>query len=107
MSRNVRIRALLLVVMLGGGAAGCFWFAPPRNGVVYIAVRPPGDRVEVIPAAPGVGFVWIRGWWMYRGTDFIWVPGRWDRPAEGRKEWVAHHWAHDSHGWYLVEGHWR
>ncbi len=101
------IIALFAVAALTGPVTGCAVYARPMVGVTYIARRPPGDRVEVIAASPGPGFVWLKGYWAYRGADFEWVPGRWERPAEGRREWVAHHWEHDRNGWYLVEGHWR
>lgn len=107
MNINLRIRALVLSAVIGSAATGCFWYAPPRNGVVYVSLRPPVERVEVIPAAPGMGFVWVRGWWAYRGTEYAWMPGRWERPLEGRHEWVPARWVHDRHGWYLVDGRWR
>jgi hypothetical protein len=107
MSNNVRIRTLLLLVLLAGVSTGCVMNGPPRVGVVYISRQPPVERVEVIPAALAVGFVWIRGWWAWRGAEFAWMQGRWERPIEGRREWVPHRWVHDRNGWYLVEGHWR
>ena len=111
MSNNVRVRSLLLLVLVlvlvAGVSAGCVMNAPPRVGVVYITRQPPVERVEVISAAPAVGFVWIRGWWAWRGAKFEWMPGRWERPIEGRREWVPHRWVHDRNGWYLVDGHWR
>jgi hypothetical protein len=103
-----RVGTMLAVVAMAGPASGCMAYVRgPRVGVVYVAARPPVERVEVIPAAPGAEFVWIRGYWSYRGSEYAWVPGRWERPVEGRREWVPHHWEHDRNGWYLVEGHWR
>ena len=107
MSINVRIRALLLMVLLAGASTSCVMYGQPRVGVVYIQRQPPVARVEVIPVAPGRGFVWISGYWGWRNADFEWFPGRWERPIEGRREWVPHRWAHDRNGWYLIEGHWR
>lgn len=99
---------LFIVTALAGPVTGCVVYArPARVGVVYVATRPPVERVEVIPAAPAAGFIWIRGYWAYRGAEFAWVPGRWERPVEGRTVWIPHHWEHDRNGWYLVEGHWR
>jgi len=102
-----KICTLAAVTMLAGSATGCLMYAPPRAGVVYVATRPPVARVEVIPAAPDVGFVWLQGYWAWRGAEFAWMPGRWERPIAGRRVWVPHRWAHDRHGWYLVDGHWR
>ena len=102
-----RISSLLMLAVLAGPVTGCVMYRPPRVGVVYVAARPPVERVEVIPAAPGVGFVWIKGYYSYSGAEHVWVAGRWERPPVGMKEWVPHRWEHDSHGWYLVEGRWR
>jgi hypothetical protein len=107
MSNTVRIRTLLLLVLLAGTSAGCVMYGRPRVGVVYIQRQPPVARVEVIPVAPGPAFVWIGGYWGWRDADFVWMPGRWERPVEGRRVWVAHRWEHDRNGWFLVEGHWR
>ena len=101
------VLTLAAIAVIGGSSSACLMYGPPRVGVVYVATRPPVERVEVIPAAPGVGFVWIRGYWAYRGGAYAWIGGRWERPIEGRREWVPHRWAHDRHGWYLIEGHWR
>lgn len=102
-----RVSTLLVLAALTGPLAGCVMYARPRVGVVYVAERPPVERVEVIPAAPAVGFVWIKGYWGYRGGSYAWVAGRWDRPVAGTHAWVAERWSHDRNGWYLTPGHWR
>jgi WXXGXW repeat (2 copies) len=81
--------------------------APPPPGRVYIVRRPPPERVEVIGAGPGPGFVYVRGYWRYDGNDFVWTPGRWVSLDRRYRQWVPGHWAHDRHGWYWVEGRWR
>jgi hypothetical protein len=102
-----KLFSLAMLATLTGPVTGCMAYVRPRAGVVYISERPPVERVEVIPATPGVGFVWIKGHWGYGGNRYEWVSGRWERPAEGRREWVAERWEHDRNGWYFVEGHWR
>ena len=102
-----KLFSLAMLAALTSPVTGCMMYAHPRAGVVYISERPPLERVEVIPAAPGVGFVWIKGYWGYRGNSYAWVGGRWERPAAGRRAWVAEHWQHDRNGWYLVPGRWR
>jgi len=106
-SMSTRIRALLVIVLLAGASTGCVMYGRPRVGVVYVSREPPVERVEVIPVAPAVGFVWIKGYWAWRASEFAWMPGRWERPIEGRREWIPHRWEHDRNGWYLVEGRWR
>jgi WXXGXW repeat (2 copies) len=95
-----------LVAVLGG-VAGCAYNPPPDNGVAYVERRPPPARREVIGVAPGRGFLWIGGFWRWGGADFVWVPGRWERPPRDRRGWEHDHWRHTRRGWYWVEGHWR
>lgn len=107
MSVTRKVVSFALLGALAAPATGCVVYTRPAAGVVYVSERPPAARVEVIPAAPGAGFVWIRGYWGHRGSSYAWVPGRWERPAEGRHAWVPERWVHDRNGWYLQEGHWR
>jgi hypothetical protein len=107
MTTTRRVATMLVLAALAAPVTGCAVYGRPRLGVVYISREPPVERVEVVPATPGPGYVWIRGYWGWQGSDFAWVSGRWERPVEGRHEWVADHWEHDSHGWFHVEGHWR
>jgi hypothetical protein len=60
MSVTRKVFSLVMLAALSGPVTGCVVYTRPRPGVVYVAERPPVARVEVIPAAPGVGFVWIR-----------------------------------------------
>jgi hypothetical protein len=82
--------------------------APAQGERVYVREGPPPVREEVIIRQPGPDYVWIRGHYVYgRGGGYDWVPGRWVRPEGRRSRWVDGHWAHDRHGWYYIEGHWR
>lgn len=80
---------------------------PPPPGAVYVRVRPPVYRTEVVGVAPGPGFVWIRGYHRWDGGAYVWVPGRWERRPQARAVWVEGSWRHNRRGWYWVEGHWR
>ncbi|CAM2156046.1 Lipoprotein [Pararobbsia alpina] len=39
----------------------------------------PAERVEVVPVAPGEGFVWVKGHYKWEGGAWVWVPGHWRR----------------------------
>jgi WXXGXW repeat (2 copies) len=80
--------------------------APPR-GVVYVRTRPPAAIVEVRGAAPDADHVWISGYHAWRGGDYVWVPGHWDRGPRPRAVWVNGQWKHHRDGWYWVDGHWK
>src|SRR5258708_6937286 len=76
--------------------------APPAPTVVYepppapvqpveVEVAPPAPIVEVRPAEPFTGAVWIPGYWQWNGAHHIWVGGRWSAPRAGWT-WEPAHW---------------
>lgn len=97
-------RTLGMAVILGGlSLAGC----AGGGYAFYATAPPPAIRVEQRGVAPGVGFVWIDGYWGYSGGRYAWVPGRWDRPPRGHSRWEAGRWER-RHGRYEYrEGRWR
>jgi len=50
------------------------YYAPPTTYYYYDA---PPARVEVIPAPPYRGAVWVRGYWFRGRHAWVWVPGHW------------------------------
>ncbi|HEY4320684.1 MAG TPA: hypothetical protein VGM77_05830 [Gemmatimonadales bacterium] len=90
-----------LLTMAGCGPG----FAPA--GISVVVRRPPPNRVEARPPAPGGGYIWIEGHQAWQGGDYVWVGGRWESPPRPKAHWVSGHWQHARGGWYWVEGHWR
>jgi hypothetical protein len=97
--------------------SGCY--APPRTHVVatetvversngtIVALRPPAERTEVIPAAPSDRVVWQQGRWRWDGNGYVWVAGHYvDRPY-AQAQWEPGHWVDHGDGWVWDEGHWR
>ncbi len=80
---------------------------PPPPGAVYVRVAPPPPVVEEVVAAPGPGYVWIRGHHAWEEGRYVWIRGHWERRPHARARWVEGHWHHTRRGWYWVEGHWR
>lgn len=101
--------------------------AHPKHG--YEVGYPPPDKVEVVPPAPGAGYVWIQGHWLWHNdlNDYRWVPGRWEhaepvvyvsrKPPKAKREvasarphrgdvWVAGHWAWEKKGYHWIAGRW-
>jgi hypothetical protein len=74
---------------------------------VYVRVGPPPPRHEAVVVAPGPGYVWVPGYYQWSGTAYVWAPGRYVHPPRVGAVWVAPHWVHHSHGWYVVAGRWR
>src|SRR5262245_20390467 len=70
---------------------------------------PPALRHEVLVVRPGAGYVWVPGYWDWRGPRFgyAWVSGAWLRPPRAHAVWVAPRWHTHRHATYFVAGHWR
>jgi hypothetical protein len=88
-------------------AAGVAVAAPPCSAAALVTVRPPAVRVEVRPAAPGPGYVWVAGHWKWNAKRHVWVSGRWIRKPYPTSIWVAGHWKRQGRGWVWVSGRWR
>lgn len=80
--------------------------SPPR-GAIYVRTRPPAAIVEVRGSAPDAGHEWIPGYHAWRGNEYVWVPGHWDRRPRPHAVWVSGQWRQHGDGWYWVEGHWK
>jgi hypothetical protein len=78
---------------------------PMREESVVVDVAPPPPYVEVVPAVPYEGAVWIGGYWGWHGGRHEWFPGRWERGRPGY-QWRAHSWVQQGGRWHLHEGGW-
>jgi WXXGXW repeat (2 copies) len=94
----------LLPAAVGAG----MFLASCGAGVAYYAPGPPPPvRVETFGVAPGPGFVWINGYWGYRGSAHVWIPGRWERPPRQGRVWVEGAWERHGNRWAYRRGYWR
>src|SRR5262249_12509825 len=78
---------------------------PPAQEVVVAA--PPPPRQEVIYARPGAGYVWIPGFWAWRGVRHVWFTGHYELPRGVRVAWVERRWDRGGGTYVFIEGHWR
>ena len=106
----MRLSSLVLsAVMACTTLSACVVAGPPRRHAVAVVgvdidVRPPPDRVVVVPA-PRRGYVWAPGYWRWDGRNHVWVEGRWVRERRGY-HWVPAHWEGRGARWHFEEGHW-
>ena len=77
----------------------------PVESTVVVDLAPPAPYVEVVPALPFAGAVWIGGYWGWYGHRHQWVPGRWDHPRPGYR-WRPHAWVNQGGRWHLHGGGW-
>ena len=73
------MKKLILAVLLGSSVAA---FSLPAAAEIYVNIAPPAPRYEVVPA-PRVGYVWIPGYYDWRGNRHVWTRGRWERERHG------------------------
>ena len=70
----------------------------------YVNVPPPAPRYEVVPA-PRYGWMWVPGYWEWRGHRHVWIGGHWvrERPGYvyGPSRWVERdgRWYHARPAW--------
>ena len=99
---------LLTAALLGGCVV-----VPAHRGYGYaqasgvvVDVAPPAPYVEVQPALPYPGAVWISGYWGWSSGRYSWVPGYYDRPRAGYR-YEPHRWEQESGRWRERQGGWR
>ena len=68
---------------------------------------PPPPRYAVLGRAPGPGYMWTDGYWDRRGSQWVWIDGRWLRPPRPHAVWVPGTWRQDRGGWRFRRGYWR
>lgn len=94
---------LLIAALLASTAAAP---AVGQIGIVIGRTPPPPLRYERRPPMPGPGYMWVDGYWNWRGGRYVWVPGHWDRPPYAGAYWSHGHWDRYDDGWHYHEGHW-
>lgn len=67
---------------------------------------PPPPPAETVVVAPGPGYVWVGGEWVWNG-GWVWRTGYWAYPPYPRAVWVGGYWGRGPYGWYWRRGHWR
>ena len=77
----------------------------PGGTVIVSPAPPPPPQVEVIPAVPFAGAVWISGYWNWSNGRHVWMPGHYSRPVPGYR-FEPHRWEQRHDGWYLGGGRW-
>ena len=92
-----------MLLLLGGMLAGC----AGGYSTAFVAYGPPAPRYGAVGVAPGPGFVWIDGYWNWRGGRYVWAPGYWAHPPRRGAVWVRPEWYRHGNGWRMHEGHWR
>lgn len=76
-----------------------------EDGQVIVDLAPPAPYVEVVPAIPFAGAIWLGGYWGWNGGRHHWVPGRWEHPRAGYV-WRPYAWVERGGRWHGGGGGW-
>lgn len=77
-----------------------------RSVVVHGAPPPLRREVQADRARPSPRHVWVDGHWRPEGRHFVWVPGEWVVPPQGRGRWMAPRYERRGEQHVYVEGRW-
>jgi YXWGXW repeat-containing protein len=95
-------------LLTGTVILGTFLTACAGGGAVVVRYGPPPPpRYGVVGFAPGPGYIWTDGYWDRRGSQWVWIGGRWLRPPRPHAVWVAGGWRQERRGWRFHRGYWR
>ncbi len=103
-TKPLALAALMSAVAL---TYGCAVYTEPAGTEVEVDTDQPAPIVETVPANPGPGYVWIGGAWDYRGHNWVWEHGHYDRPPRAGAVWVPHSYSVRNGKRVFVHGGWR
>ncbi len=73
---------------------------------VVVADAPPAPIVEETVVAPGPGYIWITGTWVW-SDHWVWQRGYWTRPPRAGAVWVPGRYAYHNGAHVYYRGKWR
>lgn len=71
----------------------------------YVRTQP-ATPIDFKTAAPGAGYLWIDGSWVWNKNNYIWKPGYW-AAAPKNAEWISGRWIYTTDGYFWVRGKWK
>ncbi len=103
----ISIRGVLLAVLLLLGLGAWIGVSPAQaqvDLVIRVDVVPPPLPVYAQPPLPGLGYIWVPGYWAWSDdVGYYWVPGTWIRPPEPQLLWTPGYWGWEN-GVYIFHG---
>ena len=94
----------ILLAALATASVGVLPLPAAADVGFYVDVAPPAPRYEVVPA-PRAGYVWVPGFWDWRGNHHVWARGHWERERSGY-HWHPNRWEQREGRWALEKGRW-
>jgi hypothetical protein len=95
------MRKTIIAALLASSVAV---FALPASAEIYVNIAPPAPRYEVVPA-PRAGYIWVPGYWDWRGSRHVWMKGHWEHERHGLY-WHPNRWVERDGHYVLERGRW-
>ena len=100
------MKKVLVSMLIAAGTIGAL--ATPLTSAAAVDIQlnfgPPPARYEVVPA-PRRGYVWVPGYWDWRGHHHAWISGGWVRERPGYA-YQPNRWVERDGRWNLERGRW-
>jgi hypothetical protein len=110
--------AAFLLTACGAGRAG--FDSSQRAAPVIVAAARPTTVVATVPEppgspaqmaapgpSPGSDYIYVNGYYNWRGNGYEWVPGAWVKTPNPGSTWVPGAWQPTRGGYMWVPGHWQ
>src|SRR5579864_9749957 len=97
--RRAALAVAVSMMSIAAHAGLALVVTPPRT-------PPPVLRVENHGAAPFHDAVWDDGRWDWKGGQYVWVSGHWQRAPQGMHYWKKGQWTKRDNGWFFTPGQW-
>lgn len=78
-----------------------------QPSLVAVTSEPPPLVMETVVMAPGPGYIWLPGAWLWCETGWVWYRGHWAYPPHPHAYWVAGGWELDRGRRMWRAGYWR
>jgi len=95
----------LIIGSLLAASLGALALPAAARTEVFVNIAPPPLRYEPVPVHR-VGYVWVPGYWDYRGHRYVWIGGHYARHRPGHY-YAQPVWVSDHRGYYVRHGGWR
>lgn len=89
------------LVLVGCGGGGVYYAG------VAVGPPPPPPVYGPVGVAPGIGYVWVPGYYDLVGSRWVFRRGEWRRPPDRDDRWVEPRWERHGNAWVRHGGRWQ
>ncbi|MBL8519616.1 MAG: YXWGXW repeat-containing protein [Betaproteobacteria bacterium] len=97
-------KKLLLAAATAAALSGMPIAQASPHWSIGINIGPPPLRYEPVPV-PRAGYVWVPGYWDWRGQRHVWISGHYLREKR-HQHYSPSYWSERGGRWYHAPGRW-